>query len=202
MSIPEALSLLTRRQSTDVVTNFYLNNVLLSNLRVYLEYLVENPPDYALVGEAPGYKGCLLTGIPFTSQHILKNSDNVFFNLCREKLHILGAQRENTASVIWKQFDKCQTPLFWNAFPYHPHTDKNKNTNRKPTVSEIKEGRVILEIVLKLVKPKIIIGVGQASHVALTKLNLSNSFQKVRHPSYGGVKEFIGGLERARTGEQ
>jgi uracil-DNA glycosylase len=41
------------------------------NLKTYLQLLAQQRPTHLLIGEAPGYRGCRLTGIPFVSPHIL-----------------------------------------------------------------------------------------------------------------------------------
>ncbi|UCG25887.1 MAG: hypothetical protein JSW55_07845, partial [Chloroflexota bacterium] len=47
------------------------NAVRRANLRLYLSQIAAAGPALLLVGEAPGYRGCRLTGVPFTSEAIL-----------------------------------------------------------------------------------------------------------------------------------
>jgi hypothetical protein len=43
----------------------------LHNLRTYLTYLMQVRPSMVLVGEAPGYRGARVSGLPFTSERQL-----------------------------------------------------------------------------------------------------------------------------------
>ena len=47
------------------------NQLRRHNLTRYLSAMEQSRPTLLLVGEAPGYRGCRLTGIPFTSSHTL-----------------------------------------------------------------------------------------------------------------------------------
>lgn len=75
----ELLDKLGAREPSELVCNFYSNSKkrLLKNLETYFNCL-HKPVCYMLVGEAPGYKGCACSGIPFTSQRILR--EHKFFS--------------------------------------------------------------------------------------------------------------------------
>ena len=47
------------------------NSIRRRNLLLYLRQMELLNPRILLVGEAPGYQGCRLTGVPFTSEYIL-----------------------------------------------------------------------------------------------------------------------------------
>lgn len=48
-------------------TNMYAVNPRCShNLSIYIERMLEIKPTILFMGEAPGYRGCGITGIPFT----------------------------------------------------------------------------------------------------------------------------------------
>lgn len=178
------------RQSSNRVFNFYVNPLPRSNLEIYFKYLEENPPKYALIGEAPGYKGCALTGIPFTSEYIIQTSKNAFFINNKNDLKLEGSQKENTAKYIWEFFPDNDVPLLWNAFPYHPHNTGNRESNRKPNLEEIKEGTEILEFLLKKFRPTHIIAVGNSARNAFARFLPGYQPESVRHPSFGGVAIF------------
>jgi len=52
-------------ENTYDMENPYQNQIQANNLFIYLHYMVEASPDTLFVGEAPGYKGCALMGVPF-----------------------------------------------------------------------------------------------------------------------------------------
>jgi len=81
-----SIDLFIDKLSTQVVsnntTNMYFGNTIASqicrkNLKLYLNKMIEARPSHLLLGEAPGYKGCGITGIAFTSERIL--SENKFY---------------------------------------------------------------------------------------------------------------------------
>ena len=64
---------LASEQVGSLTENIYVDKHKQENLRLYLMALCKNKPTYMLVGEAPGYKGCGVTGIPFTEENEMKN---------------------------------------------------------------------------------------------------------------------------------
>ena len=64
-------------------TNLYYgdsreSNIRRENLRHYLSKMLKIKPTKLLLGEAPGYKGCGITGVPFSSERIF--NENKFFH--------------------------------------------------------------------------------------------------------------------------
>lgn len=69
------------------VENMYATNEnTVNNLKLYLKKMLKIKPKYLLVGEAPGYKGCRWSGIPFTSEEILDTSSFLGINSNLENL--------------------------------------------------------------------------------------------------------------------
>ena len=69
MTVEEFVNNLASVGYSENVDNPYQNDLQRTNLVIYLNYYVENPPDCLFVGEAPGRRGCAITGIPFADEH-------------------------------------------------------------------------------------------------------------------------------------
>lgn len=184
---------LQRRASRDQAFNPYKNPHLLDNLRLYLQYLYElNQNQILLIGEAPGYKGCRLTGIPFSSCDLIQSSQHKLFKHLADKIVLQENASENTATMIWEQLeDKKIIPIFWNAFPFHPFTKGKQSSNRAPSAKEVEEGQWYIKELIKIFEPRTIAAIGRKGEIALQKLNLKAEIKYIRHPSYGGKSDFI-----------
>ena len=138
------------------------------NLKAFLE--ANQNASILLVGEAPGYKGCGRTGIPFTSD-----------------------DHEITASVIHGILDYKYPDtkiLMWNALPFHPHIPGNSSSNRTPTSAELVLGLEILNTFLKTF-PSIthFCAIGRVAEKSLRKLLPPDKIHYVRHPAHGGKRQ-------------
>ncbi len=177
------------------VTNFYKarrKNLQRHNLDKYLSYMFKNAPDTILVGEAPGYNGCRLTGVPFTSEDIVFHGvcDGQMLGIhCGYKASSKKPKKEQSASAMWsvlQEFD--QLPLLWNAFPFHPHYPDKTMTNRKPNAKELEVGKKYLFTLIHIFRIERVVAVGNVASDILDRMGIAHS--KVRHPSYGGKKLF------------
>jgi len=194
INLDKFLNLLKERESSDTVCNQYKDKEILNNLKLYLQFLLENKHDVILIGEAPGYRGCKITGIPFSSGNIIKESKHKMFQELRNKIKIRQVIAENTAKIFWDFIENKNLPILWNAFPFHPHEKFKPNTNRKPTKSEIKEGEKYLLMIYELFKPKKICSLGKVGEAILKNIFPDKEIIYIRHPSYGGKAEFIKGM--------
>jgi uracil-DNA glycosylase len=175
-----------------------VNSIRRNNLFLYLQQMVNLKPRMLFVGEAPGYRGCRLTGVPFTSEYILLNG--------LEQLSLFGESRgyrktdefeklwkEATASIFWESVVKTlHIPLLWNAFPYHPFQMENEQSNRQPTKIEISTGQEFLKELIRLFDIEIVVAVGNTAETTLKSMGIA--CQKVRHPSFCGKIMFINGI--------
>jgi uracil-DNA glycosylase len=139
-------------------------------LRDYLDMRAESP--LLLVGEAAGYRGARISGLPFTSERQLTGS----------------GPAEATATIVQRTFAELGLePLCWNVVPTHPGTPAS---NRRPTAVEIASARPFLE---ELAAGRRILAVGRLA-AAVT------GAPYIRHPSHGGAAEFRAGLLRFAAG--
>lgn len=153
--------------------NFYRDGagafVRRERLRAYLASRASAP--ILLVGEAAGYRGARVSGLPFTSERQISGS----------------GPSEATATIVHRVLDGLglrEVVLLWNLVPTHPHLPGRPDTNRGPTPDEIRAARPFLA---ELARGRRVVAVGR-----LAQKELGGPY--VRHPSHGGAAEFESGL--------
>lgn len=181
-----------------VVANPYIEQYAINNLRYYFEYVLsQKEKRILLVGEAPGYKGCRITGIPFTSGKVFQEIPHPMLLALKDKIVVPHIEAENTATIVWNLLAEINvTPMFWNSFPFHPHPLSQINKNRAPTKDEIVFGSIILSELYQIFKPDAVAGIGHKGVIALKHLFPDKKIQYIRHPSYGGKEQFTEGMKK------
>lgn len=211
-SIERFLSALAQTIPPDDTYNEYgagdmRNAERLANLGRYLTTMQARQPQVMLVMEAPGYRGCRLTGVPVTSRKLLREGVPALDLFGVEQGYTLpddpGFERINgepSATIVWGTLTELrQAPLIWNTFPFHPHKPGEPLTNRRPRKREIDQhGVPFLNALLEIFKPEQVIAIGNVAHETLTGLGMD--VVRVRHPSQGGKNDFVAGLTSLLTG--
>ena len=120
------------------------------------------------MGEAAGYRGARVSGIPFTSERQLTGA----------------GPAEASATIVHRvllELGVEDDVLLWNVVPTHPGTSAS---NRFPTREEVAGGLPFLE---PLARGRRLVAVGR-----LAERVTGASY--VRHPAHGGALRFRAGL--------
>jgi uracil-DNA glycosylase family 4 len=139
-----------------------------SRLREHLA--TRSDSTYMLVGEAAGYRGARVSGVPFTSERQLSGT----------------GPAEATATIVHRVLAELgieNDVLLWNVVPTHPGT---ASSNRRPTRAEVDAARPFLD---ELTRGRRVVAVGRLAAQVLDA-------PYVRHPSHGGARPFAEGLKR------
>ncbi len=174
------------------------------NLELYLLQMAEHKPKVLLLGEAPGYRGMRITGIPFTDRNILETGIEEFGLFGPGKGYIVPADpssvtSEPTATVMWQTLTELDfLPLLWSAFPLHPHLPGKPLSNRTPSAAESAAGRLHWQTLSQLFSIRSVLAVGNVAHRSIVLSG--GSAPKVRHPAHGGNVKFKQGLEELLAG--
>ena len=168
-----------------------------ANLARYLADMERRQPRALMLFEAPGYRGCALSGVPVTSERVmLRGIDRwgLFGEGYRATSGRLDGVAELTASILWPALEEYapDPPLIWNTVPLHPHQPGEPQSNRAPTAAERRLGLDFIPAILDHFQSKTIMAVGRVAQGALASLGIEAI--PLRHPSQGGKPDFIRGL--------
>ncbi|MDD9955205.1 MAG: uracil-DNA glycosylase [Anaerolineaceae bacterium] len=171
-----------------------------ANLGRYLRDMEARRPEALLLFEAPGYRGCRLTGIPVTSRRVLLEGLPGLGLFGRERGYADVAeagferiQGEQSATILWRALaDLGVAPLIWNSVPFHPHRAGQMLSNRPPRAAELAQGCDVLRELLARFRPRTLVAVGRSAQGSLAALGLEH--HALRHPAHGGSGEFVAGL--------
>ena len=175
-----------------------------ANLLRYLTDIYERRARVALIGEAPGYRGMRLMGIPFGSRRIVTQGlpalglfgvERGYVDVPEPGFEAINAEQSGT--IVWGTLSELGiAALTWGAFPFHPHRLGEPLTNRAPRTPEVATGVPFVRELLDIFQPEKVIAVGNVAHRQLTALGIPSA--KIRHPAQGGKNDFVAGL-RAET---
>ncbi|MER6535675.1 uracil-DNA glycosylase [Streptomyces sp900105755] len=164
------------------------------NLRRYLELMDRIRPRMLLIGEAPGYRGHAVTGLPFMSVAqlaarpglITGDPDGDGFEVPTDP----PALWEASSTVVWRTVATLRgpVPMFWPVYPNHPHEPGRPGTNRPPRASEIAQGTPIALALSAAFRIQTIVAVGRKAQEALARNGVEAI--PVRHPAQGGARIF------------
>ena len=136
------------------------------------------------------------TGLPLTDEVHLGDFSAAWGGLPIRKATAGPAIAERTAAVIWATLRRMPEPVFlWNLFPLHPHPASDPLGNRAHTAAERKVRKVFLSQLLLALRPRIVIAIGGDAAAALADMEVPHV--RVRHPSYGGHRDFCTGIAAA-----
>lgn len=200
--IHDFVTRLADRRGTKQSYNPYREATAGENLLNYLSLVFSQPGRrILLVGEALGYRGGRLTGIPFSSERLLRKAPHPFLQRLGRQATVTGDSSEATATIVWNALaGRRRIPLFWNAFPFHPHRLGQPLSNRSPTAGEIAEGQVYLRRLAAMYQPQQVAALGHNGYRAACSALPGTPITRLRHPSYGGKSDFERGLARLLKG--
>jgi uracil-DNA glycosylase len=114
-----------------------------ARLRAYLD--ARSSARWLLVGEAAGYRGARVSGLPFTSERQLSGAGpgEASATIVHRVLAELGAEPD---------------VLLWNLVPTHPYRRGNPLSNRRPTRTEVESSRPFLH---RLARGRRVVPVGR-----------------------------------------
>jgi uracil-DNA glycosylase len=164
--VDEFVTALARARIGDTFNQYAGSRRLRARLAAYLAVRADAP--ILLVGEAAGYRGARVSGIPFTSERQLTGA----------------GPAEASATIVHRvlaELGLAEQVLLWNVVPTHPGT---ATSNRRPTRAEAAAGACFLE---PLARGRRVIAVGRLAQEV-------TGAPYVRHPSRGGAGRFRAGL--------
>lgn len=159
------------------------------NLRKVLTACAEASEVDLWIGRDLGWRGGRRTGVALVDETSLIDYARSIAIEDLQKATVGPTMRERTATEIHLARSRVSHRIFfWNVFPFHPHEEGKPQTNRMHTRRERVLGLGFLESVLALLPIGRIVTIGNDAASALQTFGLDCG--AVRHPSYGGQKEF------------
>lgn len=164
-----------------------------ANLLAMLEAALDERVETMWIARDLGYRGGRRTGVPLTDEVHLNDAGQLLGGVELERATTGPIVAERTAAIVWRVLTDIGLPvMLWNVFPFHPHERDDPMSNRCHTRLERQATWPILQSLIEMVRPKTVVAIGRDAHLALADLTVPVIC--VRHPSYGGQREFIEGM--------
>jgi len=161
--------------------------------------------NFAVIGEAVGYRGGHFSGIPMTSERLLlgrskkvRLKSNDFFSDINPRRTSKPEKcpdgfSEPTATIVWGTLLRLGLKpaqfVVWNAFPWHSFDSRRGMlSNRMPNKSERAAGLPVLKAFLELFPCDQVVALGKIAAAQLEQLDVNAHC--VRHPASGGARLF------------
>lgn len=165
------------------------------NLVSYLEVLLRQGAQTMWMGRDLGYRGGRRTGLALTDEKHLSSFSRVYPGSSAKKATSTDLVAERTAAEIWGQIQLLdEPPLLWNVFPFHPHESQSEMTNRKFRSRELALVKELNAELINMMGVEQILGIGNDAAAYSKAFGVQTDY--VRHPSYGGVKDFREGIAK------
>jgi len=154
-------------------------------------------PALMMIGEAPGFQGCRVAGLSFTSERLIV--EGAIPRVTSRGQRISSRTRpfsEPSATIVWGALYRhglAERTVLWNAFAWHPHKPERGQTNRRPTTPELDAGKEVLKELVRTFDGVPILAVGRTAEGVLSKLGIKAQ-GRLRHPANGGAGDFRRGI--------
>ena len=172
-------------EAVDIEDSFRVRR---ENLRAVLCACTDAAEIDVWIGRDLGWRGGRRTGVALVDESSLDNYAQSI-EVALRKATAGPSMRERTATEIHLARGRVSRKVFfWNVFPFHPHEKGKPQSNRMHTRRERDVGLVFLSRIIELLPVGRIVTIGNDATHALETTDLK--CYPVRHPSYGGQKEF------------
>ncbi len=165
------------------------------SLRSILAAARERGVESMWIGRDLGFRGGRRTGLAFTDDATI-GTHGERWAVSIERPTRGEVMHERSAGTIWNVLSQIKEPVFlWNVFPLHPHDADMPFSNRSHSSLERQAGEEILRQLIRLLSPCRLVAIGNDAARSARRLGHKQQVVQVRHPSYGGKKQFTAQID-------